>query len=137
MCTSPIFTSNTSRFEFGLHDSEALLNLPTSTANIDNVCDINLKISNLFEPRIRAQSGVKEMDVKEEVLIAIYSEYQKPLPGMQQVRSYELDITFDEFKFALVKLQNDRHIDGLVINGKPPVNLHRAFEYRWILCCRQ
>lgn len=68
------------------------------------------------------------MDIKEQVLIAIYAEYQKPLPDMQLVKSYELDFKCDEFKFALIKLQNEGYIDGLVVSGRQPINYRRPFE---------
>lgn len=56
-----------------------------------------------------------ELDSKQKVLYAIYAEYQRDLPDMKSVTFKSLDMDLDVYQVALIKLQNEELIDGLVI----------------------
>lgn len=56
-----------------------------------------------------------ELDSKQEVLYAIYLEYQKDLPDMKSITYKSLDMDLDVYQMALIKLQNEGLIDGLRI----------------------
>jgi len=56
-----------------------------------------------------------ELDSKQEVLYAIYSEYQKDIPDMKSITYQSLDMDLDVFQMALIKLQNEGLIEGLKI----------------------
>lgn len=54
-----------------------------------------------------------KLDTKQKVLIAIYTEYQKDIPNMEENITYEnLNLDKDKFVFALRKLKNE----GLIQN---------------------
>ena len=55
-----------------------------------------------------------ELDEKHAVLFGIYAEYQKALPDMASLSFTTLDMDQRVFNVALVKLQNEGLIDGLV-----------------------
>lgn len=67
-----------------------------------------------------------ELDTKQKVLIAIYSEYQKDLPDMDNVKSSELGLEYDVFKVAIDKLMNEGLIvdANLTFGGRGTVPLH-------------
>ena len=53
------------------------------------------------------------LDIKQKVLIAIYTEYQKDIPEIEEeVNSSKLGIGIEEFKIAVVKLENEGLITG-------------------------
>ncbi|AIF51237.1 YjcQ family protein [Pelosinus sp. UFO1] len=56
-----------------------------------------------------------ELDTKQKVLIAIYTEYQKDIPDMASITSSNLGIDHDIFKIALDKLDNEGLVNGLNI----------------------
>lgn len=56
-----------------------------------------------------------ELDSKQKVLYAIYAEYQKDVPDMKSITFQSLDMDLDVFQMALIKLQNEGLISGLVI----------------------
>ena len=58
------------------------------------------------------------IDVKLQVLLAIYAEYQRDIPCMDNVTHRTLEIDEQAFRAALIKLQNEGLICGLVI--EPP-----------------
>jgi len=62
----------------------------------------------------RVRSDSVDLDIKHQVLFAIYSEYQNDIPDMQKVNFRNLEIDSLAFKVALLKLQNEGLIDGLV-----------------------
>jgi len=51
-----------------------------------------------------------ELDSKQEVLYAIYAEYQKDLPDMKNITYQSLDMDLEVFQMALIKLQNEGFI---------------------------
>lgn len=59
-----------------------------------------------------------EIDSKHKVLFAIYAEYQKDIIDMSEVTYKALDMDSKVFKTALLKLQNEGFIDGLITH--PP-----------------
>lgn len=55
-----------------------------------------------------------ELDVKQRVLVLIYTEYQKDIPDMKgTITATNLNISPDVFKIALHKLDNERYISGV------------------------
>lgn len=54
-----------------------------------------------------------ELDSKQQVLLALYIEYQKDLPKMGEVTCTSLNMDIDVFNAALRKLSNERYIEGL------------------------
>ena len=54
-----------------------------------------------------------KLDIKQQVLLAIYIEYQKDLPNMSCVNNTELNMDIDVFNVALDKLQNEGYIKGI------------------------
>jgi hypothetical protein len=61
------------------------------------------------------RGDLMELDSKQKVLYAIYAEYQRDLPDMKSVTFKSLDMDLDVYQVALIKLQNEELIDGLVI----------------------
>ena len=59
-----------------------------------------------------------KLDVKLQVLLAIYAEYQRDIPNMDRVTHEALQVDAQAFRAALIKLQNEGLISGLVI--EPP-----------------
>ena len=59
-----------------------------------------------------------KLDTKQKVLLAIYIEYQKDIPNIEQeVKADKLGIGLDEFKIAIAKLENEGLIRGTVISN--------------------
>jgi hypothetical protein len=56
-----------------------------------------------------------DIDAKHNVLYALYAEYQRDIPDMTRVTHGELNMNEDVFNVALLKLQNEGFIDGLVV----------------------
>jgi len=48
-----------------------------------------------------------ELDSKQEVLYAIYAEYQKDLPDMKNITYQSLDMDLEVFQMALIKLRSN------------------------------
>jgi hypothetical protein len=67
-----------------------------------------------------------ELDSKQKVLIAIYTEYQKDLPNMENVTHETLGLDYDVFKVAIEKLDNEGMIrDAIIVHGgNDPKPLH-------------
>jgi hypothetical protein len=54
-----------------------------------------------------------KFDVKQKVLVAIYTEYQKDIPNMDDnIKADILGVTYEEFKIAIDKLLNEEMIKG-------------------------
>ena len=53
-----------------------------------------------------------QLGAKEQVLLALYLEYQKDLPDMAAVNNTDLNMDIDVFNIALDKLQNEEYIRG-------------------------
>lgn len=65
-----------------------------------------------------------ELDIKQKVLIAIYTEYQKDIPEIEEkVNSSKLGIGLEEFKIAMVKLENEGLIRG--------TSFHKVGNSKW------
>ena len=60
-----------------------------------------------------------ELDAKQKVLMAIYAEYQKDIPVMQNITFANLDMDSRVFKIAVDKLENEGLINGAKIHYKP------------------
>ncbi len=56
-----------------------------------------------------------QLDTKQQVLLALYIEYQKDLPKMQNVTCTSLNMDIDVFNAALRKLSTERYIEGLSV----------------------
>lgn len=55
-----------------------------------------------------------KLDLKQKLLVAIYTEYQKDLPEMaENITASNFKIGSDEFHMALLKLTNERLINGV------------------------
>lgn len=54
------------------------------------------------------------IDTKHQVLYALYSEYQKDIPDMDRITSRSLGIDNQAFIVALMKLQNEGYIQGVI-----------------------
>ena len=67
---------------------------------------------------IYIKRGVEmELDTKQKVLIAIYTEYQNDIPNMTKAITFkELGLESDIFKIAIDKLQNEGFIKGATIH---------------------
>lgn len=64
------------------------------------------------------------LDIKQKVLIAIYTEYQKDIPEIEEkVKSSKLGIGTEEFKIAMVKLENEGLITG--------TSFHKTGNSKW------
>lgn len=73
-----------------------------------------------------------DLDTKQKVLIAIYTEYQKDLPDMENnIKASNLGLRNDVFKVALRKLTNENLINGVVFanGGDDPVPALAAVDY--------
>lgn len=57
-----------------------------------------------------------EPSVKNQVLMAIYTEYQKSIPDMKNINYKVLGISRDEFKIAVAKLANEKFISGAIVH---------------------
>ena len=56
-----------------------------------------------------------KLDTKQQVLLALYIEYQKDLPNMEDVNCTVLNMDIDAFNIALKKLSNEGYITDLFI----------------------
>lgn len=54
-----------------------------------------------------------KLDTKQQVLLAVYIEYQKDLPKMEHINNTDLDLDIDVFNSAVDKLQNEGYITGV------------------------
>ena len=63
-----------------------------------------------------------ELDSKEQVLVAIYTEYQKDMPDMDSITSAGLGIPKKEFSTALSKLRNEGFVDNMKFMSKGRTN---------------
>ena len=73
-----------------------------------------------------------ELDTKQKVLIAIYTEYQKDLPDMENnIIASNLGLGNDVFKVALKKLTNESLINGVVFvkGGDNTVPIAAVVDY--------
>lgn len=57
--------------------------------------------------------GNMKLDLKQKVLVAIYTEYQKDVPEMDNITQTLFDIDESKFIIALKKLENEDKINGL------------------------
>lgn len=66
---------------------------------------------------------IMELDAKQKVLLAIYTEYQKDLPNMDLVQARTLDLDTKVFRVALDKLQAEGLIQGVnvLVDGNSPI----------------
>ncbi len=65
-------------------------------------------------------------DTKHQVLYALYAEYQKDVPDMRTVTADSLDLKPPVFIAALLKLQNEGYIQGLVWIPPKEMNANRV-----------
>ncbi len=73
-----------------------------------------------------------ELDTKQKVLIAIYTEYQKDLPNMEKnITPQNLGLDNDVLKMALVKLDNENLINDvkLVYGGNSEIPLIAILDH--------
>jgi len=56
-----------------------------------------------------------KLDAKQQVLLALYTEYQKDLPKMKNITCTALNMDIDVFNTALKKLSTEKYIEGLFI----------------------
>lgn len=68
-----------------------------------------------------------KLDTKQQVLLALYMEYQKDLPKMGEVNSEALNLDYEVFCVALEKLQTEGYITGLEVH--PSIN-NRFYKVR-------
>lgn len=62
----------------------------------------------------------QRLDTKQQVLIAMYTEYQKDIPQMGSVTANSLGIDHTAFYVAIEKLQNEEFItDAIIVKGGP------------------
>lgn len=55
---------------------------------------------------------MSELDTKQKVLVAIYTEYQKDVPNMRNVTAASIGLDNDRFAVAIQKLENENLIQG-------------------------
>lgn len=55
---------------------------------------------------------MSELDTKQKVLVAFYTEYQKDVPNMKSVIASDLGISNEQFTIAIQKLENEGLISG-------------------------
>ncbi|MBU9735798.1 YjcQ family protein [Diplocloster agilis] len=65
-------------------------------------------------------------DIKQQVLQAIYAEYQKELPNMGEITSKKLQIEEQIFLAALMKLQNEKLIQGVFWSPAETMDIRRV-----------
>ncbi|MBW4861757.1 MAG: hypothetical protein KZY55_15640 [Paeniclostridium sp.] len=69
-----------------------------------------------------------KLDTKQKVLIAIYTEYQRDIPNIKEEVTYQkLGIGAEEFKIAVIKLENE-----LLITG---TNMPSSKAHTWGVFC--
>ncbi|MEQ8192816.1 MAG: YjcQ family protein [Candidatus Eremiobacterota bacterium] len=66
-----------------------------------------------------------KLNTKQQVLVAIYMEYQKDIPDMSLINAEKLGIGQIEFNTAIDKLQNEGYINGVIFirGGDTPIPL--------------
>jgi len=69
-------------------------------------------------------------DTKHQVLYALYSEYQKDVPDMRLVDWHSVDISELAFNAALLKLQNEGYIQGLITNPPNEMNARKLYAVK-------
>ena len=57
-----------------------------------------------------------DLDSKQKVLLAIYTEYQKDIPKMELITNVNLDMDSQVFRIAVDKLQSEGFIIGAKIH---------------------
>lgn len=67
-----------------------------------------------------------ELDSKQKVLVAFYTEYQKDIPNIKSITPELLEMDKATFHIAVLKLQNEELIHGAGISKGSRVELHRA-----------
>lgn len=72
----------------------------------------------------------RDVDIKTQVLLAVYAEYQEDIPNMDNVSFDALGMDSTAFRAALIKLQNEGLISGLIIQ---PPNETRADRVRGLI----
>ena len=65
-------------------------------------------------------------DIKQQVLQAIYAEYQKELPNMGEITSKKLQIEEQIFLAAVMKLQNEKLIQGVFWSPAETMDIRRV-----------
>ena len=65
-------------------------------------------------------------DIKQQVLQAIYAEYQKELPNMGEITSKKVQIEEQIFLAALMKLQNEKLIQGVFWSPAETMDIRRV-----------
>lgn len=55
-----------------------------------------------------------ELDTKQKVLIALYTEYQKDLPDMKSIKAETLGISEEVFFVAIMKLKTEGYVTDLM-----------------------
>jgi hypothetical protein len=63
------------------------------------------------------------LNTKQQVLVAIYTEYQKEIPNMNAITCEKLGISIDEFYIALKKLDNEGLVNNIKILPKGNSNV--------------
>ncbi|MEK3658156.1 hypothetical protein NSQ29_01175 [Paenibacillus sp. FSL F4-0236] len=71
----------------------------------------------------------QELDSKQKVLLAFYTEYQKDIPHINKITYELLEMEKSVFHIAIIKLQNEGLIHGAGITKGSRIELDRA-EYR-------
>lgn len=69
-------------------------------------------------------------DTKHQVLYALYSEYQKDVPDMRLVDWHGVGISELAFNAALLKLQNEGYIQGLITNPPNEMNARKLYAVK-------
>lgn len=57
-----------------------------------------------------------DIDAKQKVLFAIYTEYQKDIPDMNLITNTSLDMDAKVFRIAVYKLQNEGFVKGAIMH---------------------
>lgn len=80
-----------------------------------------------------------ELDIKQEVLIALYAQYQRDIPEMEKVTAAALNMDSVAFMFSLLKLQTEGLICGCVFIPPNEKNARRirAVEKKNIFLTRE
>lgn len=69
-------------------------------------------------------------DIKHQVLYALYSEYQKDVPDMRLVDWHGVGTDELAFNAALLKLQNEGYIQGLITNPPNEMNARKLYAVK-------
>ena len=74
---------------------------------------------------------MSELDNKQRVLVAFYTEYQKDVPDMKNITHSAVGMTLEEFVIAIQKLENEGLITGVkyakVLDFNAPVAVFTDF----------